>query len=392
MRTGGPWHRSPRLTGLTVTSLRIHRRTPRLRVEAGGPVGLREGLRGNELTRRAIEHVEITVLRRLHDDLAHLAIDGEIGEGHLLDGRVIPTFPGRVLEVPDILAGIGTDRDDRSGEQVIATAASRVIPGLTVVGAEVEQVELGIVGHAVPGGTAAPELPELTIPTRARLALEDVIGSSAVRFTRLAGNCVETPNLLSCRGVVSGDVPAGFVFAARVADDDFAFNDARSARNRVRLGIGVGTVGSRNRPDLFARRRIQRDEAPVERPDINPAVPDGDATIGDITAALDARGTGHCRIEHPQLLAGSRIEREHLAPRRGDVHDAVDDYRRRFLDAMRRVQVVVPCELQLTNISGVDLLQRTEALLVIRTPVGHPVTGLAVGRHEARGVHRRLAS
>ena len=96
------------------------------------------------------------------------------------------------------------------------------------------------------------------------------------------------------------------------------------------------------------------------------------------------------KVEDPKLLARGGVESKHFAPGRGEVHDTVDDNGRRFLDAMSRVQVVVPCELELADILRIDPLQRTEPLLVIGAPVSHPVAGFAVRRADARGVHRRF--
>ena len=44
----------------------------------------------------------------------------------------------------------------------------------------------------------------------------------------------------------------------------------------------------------------------------------------------------HLGIEAPELFAGARVEREHIAPRRREIQDAVDVERRRFLAAIQR--------------------------------------------------------
>ena len=56
------------------------------------------GLGGNKLAGLAVEHVEEAVLVRLHDDLAALSVDREIGKGQLPDGVVVPLLSGVDLE------------------------------------------------------------------------------------------------------------------------------------------------------------------------------------------------------------------------------------------------------------------------------------------------------
>src|SRR6185437_5382972 len=112
----------------------------------------------------------------------------------------------------------------------------------------------------------------------------------------------------------------------------------------------------------------------------------GHAPVGHVTTGLEARSSRYRRVESPQLLAASRIQRENLAPRRGDVHDTVNDDGRGLLRAMHRIQVDVPGELQLTYVVGVDLLQRAEALLVVRTAVREPIARIAVGGEQTSGV------
>src|SRR5689334_4273104 len=111
----------------------------------------------------------------------------------------------------------------------------------------------------------------------------------------------------------------------------------------------------------------------IDRADVHFAVPDGHAPVGHVATGLEACRSRYRRVERPQLLAARRIQRENLAPRRGDVHDTVNDDGSGLLRAMHRVQVDVPGEPQLTHVVSVDLLQRTEALLVVGTAVREPI-------------------
>ena len=59
-----------------------------------------------------VEHIEKTVLRRLHDDFALAPVDLELGQNHVLDGGKIPGVTRYGLVVPHVIPGIGIKRDD----------------------------------------------------------------------------------------------------------------------------------------------------------------------------------------------------------------------------------------------------------------------------------------
>ena len=71
-------------------------------------------------------------------------------------------------------------------------------------------------------------------------------------------------------------------------------------------------------------------------------------------------------------------DRMHEIPRAADIHDAVDDQRRRLEPAVG-AEVEVPGEAERFDGVDVDLRQRAEALLGIRAAVREPVVGLGVG-------------
>src|SRR5215831_16050971 len=106
--------------GRTVADVGIFDRAAGLFVDAAGPVDWHEGLGRDQLSGLAVENVEEPVLVGLHEDLATLAADREVGEDQLLDGVIVPLFPWRSLEMPNIVAGIGVDRHDRG--QKLASA------------------------------------------------------------------------------------------------------------------------------------------------------------------------------------------------------------------------------------------------------------------------------
>src|SRR5690606_26267364 len=178
-----------------------------------------------------------------------------------------------------------------------AGTAQRLVPRRAVAGADIKKIELGIVRHRVPDGAAAAELPPLAVPRlgghRHRFVLEAVRG--------IAGHREETPDELAGLRVVRGDVTAHAVFGAAVADEHTALHDAG------RPGDRIGQVAREERvdlPDGHAGRGIERDEAAVERADVDLAVPRRDAAIHDVAARAAAPLARHLRVVHPEPLAG----------------------------------------------------------------------------------------
>ncbi len=146
-----------------VASGRVDHRPAGAQIDVARPVVRRE-LRGREqLARDAVEHVEESVLRRLHDDLARAAIDLQVRENHRLRRGVVPLVAGRFLVMPDVFAGVGIHRDDRCEEQIVAAAgaAIRLHPRAAVADAEINEAQLRVVDDRVPHGAAAALLPPL---------------------------------------------------------------------------------------------------------------------------------------------------------------------------------------------------------------------------------------
>ncbi len=236
VRAARSGERRPGFAALTEARLRVLLRPPGLRVQCC-PVHLGIGFGREELTGGAIEDVEEAVLGRLHQHLTRLAVDLQIGEHDLLHGRIVPTLSGGFLEMPDVFARVGTHGNDRSDEQVVATAGAthRAVPRRAVVRSEVQQVELGVVSHRVPDGSAPAHLPGSRIPRRTRFALQHLVGRRAIGLARLARHRVEAPDLLAGLGLIGADEAARLVLRPGAADDDFALHDTRRARDRVRL-------------------------------------------------------------------------------------------------------------------------------------------------------------
>src|ERR1019366_2426067 len=134
---------------------------PSFRIDTRGPSdAIDERFCGDELAGLAIEHVEESVLRGLHNDLARTAADRQIREHQGLRGVVVPIISGRNLIVPNQLAVARAQRQDGSEVQVVATAGAAEIaePGDSVSRAGVHQIEVRVVDDGVPRRTSAPPI------------------------------------------------------------------------------------------------------------------------------------------------------------------------------------------------------------------------------------------
>src|SRR5690606_32390524 len=78
------------------------------------------------------------------------------------------------------------------------------------------------------------------------------------------------------------------------------------------------------------------------------------------------------RVIRPQLLARLAVVGRDDVVDADVVEHAVDDNRAR-LHAAHRLQIVIPGEAQLPDVAVVDLVERTEPLLVPSPAVAHPV-------------------
>ena len=67
----------------------------------------------------AIDHVEVTILVRLHDDFAIAIVDPNIRKQQVLNRVVVPFVARRALVVPLQLAGVCVDREDRGDVEIV---------------------------------------------------------------------------------------------------------------------------------------------------------------------------------------------------------------------------------------------------------------------------------
>ena len=238
---------------LVVVALRGLHRPPGLEVDVARPGDGHVGLGRDELSGLAVEDVEEAVLRGVQQRLALSPADLEVREQDVLDRGVVPVVARCRLVVPGELAGVRTQREDRAQEEIVSAAGAAVVarPGGAVADADVEQVELGIEGHRVPGGAAAADSPPLPGPGLGRHLELGMLE----RLGRVPGDGVEAPDLLAASRVVGGDVATDSVLGAAVADDDLSLDHAGSAGDGV--GGARGPWSAPPRPALRSRRRAR---------------------------------------------------------------------------------------------------------------------------------------
>ena len=188
------------------------------------------------------------------------------------------------------------------------------------------------------------------------------------------GDGVEAPNQLAVLGVIGLDETADAVLAAVGADEDFAVDGGR----RHRLAVALLGIADLLRPDLAAGLGVERDQLGVEGANVDLVLIDGDAAV--VRAAADGGYRAELGLVMPNLRSGLGVERVNVAERRGDVHDAVDDDRRR-LERLFDLGGEDPGRMQMRDVAAVDLRVRIETRLIV-VGVGvkevHPVFGRVV--------------
>ncbi len=270
-----------------------------------GPVRIDELVCRQQRAGGTVEDVEETILRCLHQHVPLRPIDLQ-GRKHQRRRRVeVPAFARRLLVVPDVLASIRIQGDDRGDEQIVATgrAAIGAVPRCAVGGAEVHQVGLRIVGNAVPGiATTAGRPVALVVPGLGRhlqrLAL--------VGFGGIARHGVEAPGELSGVEVVGRHVTSRVKFAATVADHD------NLPRDLWRTGDGVGALVIYEGVGLPAYRpilRVERIEDALERPHVHFALPHGDTAVDDVAAGAACVLQLQRRLKLPKQVTRDGIKR-----------------------------------------------------------------------------------
>ena len=281
MRADRAGRTEPHFAGAIIARLGIFDRSPGLDVKAAGPIDRDIVFRRDQLAIGAVEHEKETVLGRLHQHLARFAANVEIGEHDMLGRGIIPGFARCRLEMPDIFASLGPQRDDRREVEIIAfaLAAIKLVPRRAIADADIEQVKLGIIGHRIPHGATATLLPIFALPRR--------FGAFEMRRLILAGRIghrIKAPHFLAGFGIIGGQETAHAHFSAAIADDHHAAHHAR----RTGDSIGLRLVERDLAPHFLASVAVERDQPPVERAHEQLVAPRREPAIDDIAACRNA--------------------------------------------------------------------------------------------------------
>ena len=371
---GTGWYNVEPLAGLAVVGLRIKDRLPVvLRIKTRRPVDAgHERIRRHDLAGGHFNDIENAVLGRLHHHVLLFTRHQDVGNRERRCTVVIKAFHWRGLVVPLVLAGFRIQRHDGGDKQVVAAIRRTQIrrPGNAVPGPEDHRFGLRVVENAVPNRAAAAGFPPVTGPGIGRHG-HHAIGCRVIgTLGRIARHGPKAPQRLAGFRIVRREEATRIELSATLTDVHNAIADARCAGD----GIGHGTIGHLHVPRLLSGFGVDRNQAAIQRAPDDLAVPIGHAPVGDVAAQGDTRDlTRHVRVELPQQLSGSGVERVDLAPRCGHVQTTVDD-KRRALVAAALGQGRGPRQAQLVHVTRVDLRQRAEALLAGIAPMAAPLS------------------
>ena len=166
---------------------------------------------------------------------------------------------------------------------------------------------------------------------------------------------------------------------AGAAGDHLAVGDKRRRR---RLGL-ILVVVNLGLPAHLAGLGIERHQDAVRRVVEHQVLEDGEALGARPHRPADDVGhlLGGLAPVFPDQVAVGGIERQHAGARADHVHDALRDDRRGFLGAGGKP--ARPRHLEPADIAAVDLVERTEALLVVGAVEHQPVARRRIDQHVA---------
>ena len=295
------------------------------------------------LTVRAVEDIQPACMAGFGDALARLAIDHRVEEDHRARGIIVPEIMVYLLEVPDVLAGLGLQGDHRGTEQVVTLAHRPVMIRTTVARDEVDEPEFRIEGGRVP----------YRRPTAHR-----VIGAGRPGVTaKLARSRHRKPSPQNGAGlrVQGGEATPHTILAS----SDAAINNTVVVEGSAGDGVAVLPLLDGGLPRHLTRLHVQRHDVGVELTEkeqslahcqttIHPAAAEGRDLLVDIGPVF------------PENRAGLGIEGEDIVVARDDVHDAVLDQRRCLQGVLGTepgaFETGHPSSFELRDIGGVNLI------------------------------------
>ena len=239
---------------------------------------------------------DVSALVGVHHELLAAAVEHD----EFAHGRVeVPGIVRQLLMVEFELAGIGIERDDRGRVEIVARPRSALLPVRArpvverrrVGGAPPYRIGFRVIGSGHPAAAAAGP-PGVATPGR-----HGLFGT---------GDREELPLLLSGLAVDAEDRSATGPFAALGANDHLVLDHQRRASEADRHLLGIQQLGV---PHRLAVLQIERDQAPVDRADIEIAVSDGDAAVVGRVGLLGDQILIQLRRVGPDGLAGRAIQR-----------------------------------------------------------------------------------
>ena len=367
----------------------------------------------HRLAGRSIEDEREPLLGDLGDGRDLAPVDGDVDE---VGGRRQVVVPHRVvheLEVPNPLAGLGVEADQRVREQVVAGTVAAVVVGDRRADGQVDVAQLGVGAHVRPHVGPARPLPRVVAPGL---------------VAELAGlrDGVEDPLHLAGADVVAAHVPRRRLLPARAlgdgrADDDGVAGHEGGRADRVLAGVdGAAEAPRQVDPTVHAEvggglagLRVDRDEPGpppgVEQPGVlavRPVreAPRQEAVHGGAAVEVEAG------VVAPEGLAGRRIDGRDLPEVGGDVEHAVDHQGGDLVgvgaepasfadDRVLGPQLLVdrrpgPGDPELVDVVGGDLVERCVLRVAGVAPVEAPLCRVGPGlgeRHRRRrhGAHEQ---
>ncbi len=209
-------------------------------------------------------------------------------------------------------------------------------------------------------------------PSRRTARFPTVAAPRLVSGLALARHRPQTPKPLAGRGIIGVEEAAHSRFAAADADDDFVLYGKRRRGNRVAQRV----VRDLFLPAHRTGARVERHDVTVERPVIERLAKDGDTAIRPWKAERQEL-LGHRPRPAPERPPRAPVESNHRAGRLRDVHDAIDDDRRR-LERAAASRLKDPDGTKGRDVVPRDRVQRRVAVRTVIARVSQPVSGLLV--------------
>ena len=261
----------------------------------------------------------------------------------------IPIVAGKFLVVPDELAGCDVERHCRVAVKIgwraqrncvgaAVTCKPRV--GIRVCDAPVEHFAFRIVGAGQP-------------PWACRALVDRHIGPRVAAGLARRGGDVELPYLFARFSIVSGDKAIlALILLAGPVRDHLAVSNQQTAG-------GLAAIIDLGFPAHLSGFGVERHQVTVGRSEIDHVLVDTKALV---TRCRRRNALRIVALIFPNQIAVRGIDRLDAGAGHVKVHDAAINDRCRFLRAVR--QPARPGHPQLADVVFIDLVERTEALLI----------------------------